>query len=154
MTTTTVTATTTTETAGPILVTGGAGYIGSHTILCLLNQGYDVVVVDNLVNSSMASLDRVAELAGLDESARKDRLVFHNVDLCDRSALKQIFETSPTFSACIHFAGLKVKKIKGATTTTSVHLSIVLGVKLFMCVRVCVCFLINILSCFCFFVSI
>jgi len=103
---TTVT-TTTTGTAGPILVTGGAGYIGSHTILCLLNQGYDVVVVDNLVNSSMASLDRVAELANLDEITRKDRLVFHNADLCDRDALKQIFETSPTFSACIHFAGLK-----------------------------------------------
>lgn len=98
----------TTSKSGPILVTGGAGYIGSHTILCLLEQGYDVVVVDNLVNSSMVSLDRVAELAGLDESARKERLVFHEVDLCDRDALKKIFETSPTFSACIHFAGLKV----------------------------------------------
>ncbi len=93
---------------GPILVTGGAGYIGSHTILCLLEQGYDVVVVDNLVNASMVSLDRVAELAGLDESSRKERLVFHNVDLCDRDALKKIFESSPKFSACIHFAGLKV----------------------------------------------
>ena len=98
-----------TKSVGPILVTGGAGYIGSHTILCLLEQGYDVVVVDNLANASMVSLDRVAELAGLDESARKQRLVFHNVDLCDRDALKKIFETSPTFSACIHFAGLKVR---------------------------------------------
>ena len=136
--------TTTTGTAGPILVTGGAGYIGSHTILCLLNQGYDVVVVDNLVNSSMASLDRVAELADLDEITRKDRLVFHNADLCDRDALKQIFETSPTFSACIHFAGLKVKQIKGATTTASVHLSIVLVVKLYI-------LLINIIFFFFFF---
>ena len=93
------------KTSGPILVCGGAGYIGSHTILCLLEQGYNVVVVDNLVNSSMASLDRVAELAGLNESDRKERLVFHNVDLCDRDALKGIFETHPTFSACIHFAG-------------------------------------------------
>ena len=93
------------KTLGPILVCGGAGYIGSHTILCLLEQGYNVVVVDNLVNSSMASLDRVAELAGLNESDRKERLVFHNVDLCDRDALKRIFETHPTFSACIHFAG-------------------------------------------------
>lgn len=98
------------KSAGPILVTGGAGYIGSHTILLLLEQGYDVVVVDNLVNASMVSLDRVAELAGLDESARKERLVYHNVDLCDRDALKNIFESSPTFSACIHFAGLKVKE--------------------------------------------
>ena len=98
------------KSAGPILVTGGAGYIGSHTILLLLEQGYDVVVVDNLVNASMVSLDRVAELAGLDEIARKERLVYHNVDMCDRDALKNIFESSPTFSACIHFAGLKVKE--------------------------------------------
>jgi len=92
---------------GPVLVTGGAGYIGSHTILCLLEQGYDVVVVDNLINSRLTSLDRVSELANLDEYARKKRLCFRNVDICDRDALKQIFETSPTFSACIHFAGLK-----------------------------------------------
>ena len=97
-----------TKESGPVLVTGGAGYIGSHTILCLLEQGYDVVVVDNLTNSRMTSLDRVAELANLDENARKRRLGFHNVDLCDRDALKKIFETSPKFSACIHFAGLKV----------------------------------------------
>lgn len=99
--------TTTTKTIGSILVTGGAGFIGSHTIVCLLEQGYNVVVVDNLSNASMTSLDRVAELADLDEAARKERLVFHDVNLCDRDALKQIFETSPTFSACIHFAGLK-----------------------------------------------
>jgi UDP-glucose 4-epimerase len=99
--------TTSTETKGPILVTGGAGYIGTHTILCLLKDGYNVVVVDNLVNSTVTSLDRVAELACLDTNSRKERLVFHNVDLCDRDALKQVFETSPTFSACIHFAGLK-----------------------------------------------
>jgi len=99
--------TTSTETKGPILVTGGAGYIGTHTILCLLKDGYNVVVVDNLVNSTVTSLDRVAELACLDSNSRKERLVFHNVDLCDRDALKQIFENSPTFSSCIHFAGLK-----------------------------------------------
>eukprot|EP00536_Pseudo-nitzschia_multiseries_P008596 jgi/Psemu1/198481/e_gw1.220.17.1 len=93
--------------ASTILVTGGAGFIGSHTIFCLLEKGYNVVVVDNLSNSSMTSLDRVTELVGLDEAARKERLVFHQVDLCDRDALKKIFETSPTFSACIHFAGLK-----------------------------------------------
>lgn len=90
-----------------ILVTGGAGFIGSHTILCLLDQGYNVVVVDNLVNSSMTSLDRVTELAKLDAEARKQRLVFHDVDLCDRDALQKVFETSPKFQACIHFAGLK-----------------------------------------------
>jgi len=101
-----------------ILVAGGAGYIGSHTIVCLLEQGYNVVVVDNLVNSSMTSLDRVAELANLDEAARKERLVFHEADLCDRDALKRIFETSPTFHACIHFAGLKVNKYKESINRT------------------------------------
>ena len=111
----------TTTKVGPILVAGGAGYIGSHTILCLLEQGYDVVVVDNLVNASMVSLDRVAELAGLDESSRKERLVFHNVDLCDRDALKKIFESSPTFSACIHFAGLKVCQQQGKREQAKIH---------------------------------
>ena len=100
-------ATATTSSKGVVLVTGGAGYIGSHTIFCLLEQGYGVVVLDNLSNSSVASLDRVAELTGLDEAARRERLVFHQVDLCDRDALKRVFETSPRFAACIHFAGLK-----------------------------------------------
>jgi nucleoside-diphosphate-sugar epimerase len=97
---------------GPILITGGAGFIGSHTIVCLLEQGYNVVVVDNLVNSNLVALDRVAELVNLDDAARKERLVFHNVDICDRDALKRVFETSPKFHACIHFAGLKVNTIK------------------------------------------
>jgi len=99
--------TTTSESIGPVLVTGGAGYIGTHTIVCLLEQGYNVVVVDNLVNSSISALDRVADLVNLDEAARKERLIFHDVDLCDRDALKRVFETSPKFRACIHFAGLK-----------------------------------------------
>lgn len=91
-----------------VLVTGGCGYIGTHTIVCLLDQGYNVVVVDNLSNASSVSLDRVAELAKLDEEARKKRVVFHEVDVCDKEALRKVFETSPTFQACIHFAGLKV----------------------------------------------
>jgi NAD(P)-dependent dehydrogenase (short-subunit alcohol dehydrogenase family) len=102
-------AATTTSSTGPVLVTGGCGYIGSHTIVCLLEQGYNVVVVDNLVNSSKESLDRVAEIANLDEQARKERLIFHQVDLCDKEALKAIFESSSKFSSCIHFAGLKVQ---------------------------------------------
>jgi nucleoside-diphosphate-sugar epimerase len=96
---------------GPVLVTGGCGYIGSHTIICLLEQGYDVVVVDNLVNSSEVSLDRVARIANLDDVARMERLVFHQVDLCDKDALKKVFESSPKFSSCIHFAGLKVRTV-------------------------------------------
>mmetsp|Transcript_39206 Transcript_39206/g.94812 ORF Transcript_39206/g.94812 Transcript_39206/m.94812 type:complete len:357 (-) Transcript_39206:42-1112(-) len=90
-----------------ILVTGGCGYIGSHTIVSLLGQGYNVVVVDNLVNSSSISIDRVAEILNLDKDERAKRLVVHEVDVCDKTALRKVFESSPTFQACIHFAGLK-----------------------------------------------
>jgi len=92
----------------PILVTGGCGYIGTHTIVCLLAQGYNVTVVDNLVNSSRVSLDRVVEIAGLTPEERKERLIFHQADICDKDALRKVFESSPKFQACIHFAGLKV----------------------------------------------
>ena len=97
--------------AKTILVTGGCGYIGSHTITCLLQQDYNVVVVDNLVNSSAVSLDRVCEIVGLSDAERKERLVFHKVDLCDEQALRKVFQESPIFTSCIHFAGLKVRKI-------------------------------------------
>jgi len=82
-----------------ILVTGGAGYIGSHTCLELLNAGFEVVVVDNLDNSNQESLDRVQDLAGRD-------LTFHRVDVCHRAALVKVFEAH-RFDAVIHFAGLK-----------------------------------------------
>jgi len=88
-----------------VLITGGAGYIGSHTILCLIEAGYDVTVVDNLVNSNEESLRRVTELTGcLPES---NRIRFYNVDLCDANDLDDVFQTSPSFASCIHFAGLK-----------------------------------------------
>jgi UDP-glucose 4-epimerase len=92
-----------------ILVTGGCGYIGTHTITCLLAENYNVVVADNLVNSSQISLDAVVKIAGLTEEERKERLIFHQVDIRDETALRKVFESSPTFQACIHFAGLKVK---------------------------------------------
>jgi UDP-glucose 4-epimerase len=82
-----------------VLVTGGAGYIGSHTALELLRAGHDVVVVDNLVNSHEEALRRVAELAGRPPA-------FHRVDLLDRPALEAVFAASPV-DAVIHFAGLK-----------------------------------------------
>jgi UDP-glucose 4-epimerase len=82
-----------------ILVTGGAGYIGSHTCLELLTAGHDVVVVDNLSNSSEVSLQRVQELAGRS-------LKFYRSDLRDRSALDNLF-SSESIDAVIHFAGLK-----------------------------------------------
>jgi UDP-glucose 4-epimerase len=72
------------------------GYIGSHTILCLLEAGYDVTVVDNLINSNVESLNRVRELTQCDPS----RLVFHQADLCDEKELERIFSTSTTFSSC------------------------------------------------------
>lgn len=82
-----------------ILVTGGAGYIGSHTVLGLLEKGHQLVVVDNLDNSSEESLRRVQELSGQPVS-------FHQVDLLDEAALERVFvQESP--EAVIHFAGLK-----------------------------------------------
>ncbi|KAI3977077.1 hypothetical protein MKX01_004052 [Papaver californicum] len=86
-----------------ILVTGGAGYIGSHTVLQLLLGGYRTVVIDNLDNSSEVSLDRVKELAGRQFAAN---LSFHKIDLRDKPALGKLFSTT-SFEAVIHFAGLK-----------------------------------------------
>ncbi|CAM9174562.1 unnamed protein product [Sphacelaria rigidula] len=86
-----------------VLVAGGAGYIGSHTVLLLLEAGYNVVVADNLVNSSEEGLSRVRKLTGCDSKS----LVFHKVDLCDAEALRKMLEICPPFDACIHFAGLK-----------------------------------------------
>ncbi len=82
-----------------ILVTGGAGYIGSHTALQLLRAGHDVVVVDNLSNSHEESLRRVQALAGRP-------LTFHRVDLLDREGLAAVFDAAP-IDAVIHFAALK-----------------------------------------------
>ena len=83
-----------------ILVTGGAGYIGSHTTLELLKAGHDVVVVDNLCNSSEESLRRVAELAG---KAPK----FYKLDSRDEAALDKVVAAEKPFDATIHFAALK-----------------------------------------------
>ncbi len=90
-----------------ILVTGGCGYIGTHTIVCLLEQNYSVVVVDNLINSNPISLEKVKEICELPPDT--DRLVFHEVDICHEPDLRKVFEASPKFESCIHFAGLKVR---------------------------------------------
>lgn len=82
-----------------ILVTGGAGYIGSHTCIELLNQGQEVVVVDNLCNSSEESLNRVKQITGKD-------VTFYKADLLDKAAMEEIF-SKETIDAVIHFAGLK-----------------------------------------------
>lgn len=82
-----------------ILVTGGAGYIGSHTVLELMLAGHEVCVVDNLSNASAHSLERVMALAG-------GRLAFHKIDIRDRSALDSVMRGAG-FDAVVHFAALK-----------------------------------------------
>jgi len=83
----------------PILVTGGAGYIGSHTCVELLHAGYDIVVVDSLSNSKPESLRRVKEITGKE-------FPFYQVDLLERDELESVFSTH-SIDAVIHFAGLK-----------------------------------------------
>jgi UDP-glucose 4-epimerase len=82
-----------------ILVTGGAGYIGSHTCVELLNAGHEIIVLDNLANSKMESLNRVKAIAG-------KGFKFYQVDLLDRVSVEEVFATN-TIEAVIHFAGLK-----------------------------------------------
>ena len=82
-----------------VLVTGGAGYVGSHACIELLQAGYHVVVVDNLSNSKEEAIRRVQELAGTP-------LTFYQVDICDRPALEGVFRKH-AFDAVMHFAGLK-----------------------------------------------
>ncbi len=82
-----------------ILVTGGSGYIGSHTCIQLLEHGYDVVVVDNLLNSKEEALKRVEKITGKE-------IKFYQADILDSEALRKIFAENK-FEAVIHFAGLK-----------------------------------------------
>ena len=82
-----------------ILVTGGAGYIGSHTVVELLNMGKDVVIVDNLSNSSILVLDRIKEITG-------KRPEFYQIDISNKELLRNVFEKEK-IEAVIHFAGFK-----------------------------------------------
>eukprot|EP00596_Hydrurales_sp_CCMP1899_P007005 CAMPEP_0119041316 /NCGR_PEP_ID=MMETSP1177-20130426/11543_1 /TAXON_ID=2985 /ORGANISM="Ochromonas sp, Strain CCMP1899" /LENGTH=384 /DNA_ID=CAMNT_0007007267 /DNA_START=38 /DNA_END=1192 /DNA_ORIENTATION=+ len=86
-----------------ILLSGGAGYIGTHTLVCLLEAGYDVTIVDNLVNANPESIARVLKITECDPS----RIRFYQADICDESSLEKVFSSSPKFDSCIHFAGLK-----------------------------------------------
>jgi len=87
------------DSGNTVLVTGGVGYIGSHTVLELLQSGYEVVIVDNLCNSNLECLRRVQQLAGREA-------IFHQVDIRDKEALSNVFEQHK-IDAVIHFAGLK-----------------------------------------------
>ncbi len=83
-----------------ILVTGGAGFIGSHTCVELLNAGYDVVIVDNLVNSKERTIDAIKQITGKD-------VKFYKKDMTDKEALNAIFDENPDINSVIHFAALK-----------------------------------------------
>lgn len=83
-----------------ILVTGGAGYIGSHTAVLLQQLGYRVVITDNLSNSHRFMLDRIGQISGTEP-------VFYEVEMCDRKALEEVFRKEKSISASIHFAALK-----------------------------------------------
>ena len=83
-----------------ILITGGAGFIGSHTAVEFLNAGYDIVVVDNYCNSNPKALERIKQITGKDFPA-------YEVDLCDKEALEKVFIENPSIDSAIHFAGLK-----------------------------------------------
>ena len=83
-----------------ILITGGAGFIGSHTAVELLDAGYKIVVADNYCNSSPKALDRIRKITSCDFPA-------YEVDLCDKEALRRVFLENPDIDSAIHFAGLK-----------------------------------------------
>ncbi|MDE6010819.1 MAG: UDP-glucose 4-epimerase GalE [Muribaculaceae bacterium] len=82
-----------------VLISGGAGYIGTHTTVELIAAGYDVVVIDNLSNSEAAAIDGVRQITGRD-------IIFEVVDTCDKSSLRKVFERH-TFDTVIHFAAFK-----------------------------------------------
>ena len=83
-----------------ILITGGAGFIGSHTAVELLNAGYEVVIVDNYSNSSPLVIDRIREITG------KSPIVYV-ADLCNKEALERVFIENPEIDSAIHFAAFK-----------------------------------------------
>lgn len=87
------------ESRKTVLVSGGAGYIGTHTAVELINAGYDVVIIDNLSNSEKEAVEGVRRITGRD-------LAFEIVDTCDKEALRRVFETYP-FDTVIHFAAYK-----------------------------------------------
>ena len=83
-----------------VLITGGAGFIGSHAAVEFLNKGYDLVILDNFSNSKPCVLDRIKQITGTD-------FRFYQIDLLDKPAVDRMFDECPDIDSCIHFAGLK-----------------------------------------------
>ena len=83
-----------------VLITGGAGFIGSHTAVEFLNAGYEIVIMDNFSNSKPVVLDRIKEITGKD-------FKFYKADLLDVESMDRIFEENPEIDSVIHFAGFK-----------------------------------------------
>lgn len=84
---------------GKILVTGGTGFIGSHTCVELLANGYEIVIADNLSNSKEAAVGRIEKISG-------KKVIFRKADICDYDAMTEIFREND-IDAVVHFAGLK-----------------------------------------------
>ena len=83
-----------------VLVTGGTGYIGSHTVVELLNKGYDVVIADNLSNSKRDVVGKIQKITG-------KKVKFYKINVCNNRALQKLFRENPDIEAVLHFAGLK-----------------------------------------------
>lgn len=94
-----------------VLVTGGSGFIGSHTCLTLIEKGYEVIVIDSLINSSLNSLEKVSEIAKLEDKLKSEKLFFVKGDLRNEDLLQRIFTLAENagrpINGVIHFAGLK-----------------------------------------------
>ena len=83
-----------------ILVTGGLGYIGSHTVVALIKKGYKVLIVDDLSNSSLSVLERLKQITA-------EQPLFEQIDLNDKKKIKQLFISYPSIRGIIHFAAFK-----------------------------------------------
>lgn len=111
-----------------ILVTGGTGYIGSHTVVELLQAGAEVIIVDNLYNSKLCVLDRIEQITG-------KRPTFYKVDLTDKEALDTVFQQHPEIDSVIHFAGLKAVGESVKKPLTYYYVNIVATLNLCECMR-------------------
>ena len=97
-----------------ILVTGGTGFIGSHTCLALLDKGYEIIVIDSLINSSIISLEKVCQIANLEDSLNREKVFFFKGDLRDKEFIETVFfeskKVGKPIEGVLHFAALKAVK--------------------------------------------